>query len=188
MRTIPTIILIALAATSCTSTKEFEKSIYSYLESSNMDEEQLRSIQIKGVGRVKRITVADSISFITQNIEAKRERWISYHKDRIKEYSRRIEESKKGDVVKRVMSSTYKVWIEDSKQEVARWKQWSPNRISQYDTLPSEMILCYLVECWYTYHSSSSISPKEGYGIFVVSSDKNFCQKQLMDASISAIQ
>ncbi len=167
--------IVFITFLSCSQDKNiYEETISDFVQTDKKGTKydmKFKSLEIK---EVKRITVADSIQYLTAKMETERNKNVQQYEQMVLDYQNKLKTtSSKG------LQSQYKESIEKYEKKVLEWKNWDPHWIDNYKNRPVEDVLSIIVYCKYSLVPPTMNTTIEEARYFVLSADAKKCYRKM---------
>ncbi len=169
-------LLMGVLLASCSSVdSKYEKAIEDFVQTDKKGTKydlKFKAIEIK---ELQKITVADSVTFYTEKMEAERNKRIESIENTIKTTQSMLEKEQSRRVSSKSMIEYYQKELEADRQKVEDAKAWNPGWLAPFESKPQDEVLAIVVQCKYSAVPPGINTKVEETKNFILTADGTKC-------------
>lgn len=163
----------------CTSEKAtYGKAIADFVQTDKSGAKYDMKFKIEKINEIRKITVADSVAYLTNKMETERAEKIRVQEEAIRNSEAAIEKEKKSGLTMKMIIDMYTENINKAKSRIEEYKTWNPGWTDNYKGRNSDEIIAIAVNCTYSAIPPILNTKMEDTDYFILSPDGKTCYKQ----------
>lgn len=167
-----------LLLSSCSSSGKYEQTIADFVQTDKKGTKYNLKFKVIDIKELQKITVADSVTFLTDKWNVEKEKRINSLNESIDSYKQSIENEKKNRFSLPTIIDKYQKYLADAEHTLDSIQTKTPDWVEIYNDRKKDEILAIVVECKYKALHPVTNTEFEETRDFILSADGTKCYSQ----------